>query len=472
MSDNETNEEVAVAEVDGADGEFEFAEDPTFDVDYKGDCAYEVKVAIPASNTLKQSEEMYEELQSDAEIPGFRRGKAPRKLLERKFGKAVRGEATEKLVSAAFRKLIKAEDLSPIDYPDIDGLDDVHDTPLDAALEFTLKFEVAPRVELGSYTGLKVERPVLKVEEKEVDEAIEKMRERFASYEEVDGAKAQDDDQVVIDFTGVIDGVAFDGGSAENYPYILGSGRFFSEFETALQGAETGKEVTCDVPFPEDYSSVDLAGKTATFTIKVNEIKRKTLPELDDDFATGGGFESMADLREKVSNDLQEGAASQGQQIAERRAVEAIVENSTFELPKSLVDSSAAEYYNQEIRRLLEMRVSPDEIDKRNEDLLKKAHEHATREIKAYVVVNEIGSKEGVQVLEEDFEKEAQAIVSRTGMDVDIAKRFLSQDDKRSDYETRIFRQKALAIVMDSAKVKDKVVTREELDQEDEEDNA
>lgn len=472
MSDNETNEEVAVAEVDGADGEFEFAEDPTFDVDYKGDCAYEVKVAIPASNTLKQSEEMYEELQSDAEIPGFRRGKAPRKLLERKFGKAVRGEATEKLVSAAFRKLIKAEDLSPIDYPDIDGLEDVHDTALDAALEFTLKFEVAPRVELGTYTGLKVERPVLEVEEKEVDEAIEKMRERFASYEEVEGAKAQDDDQVVIDFTGVIDGVAFDGGSAENYPYILGSGRFFSEFETALQGAETGKEVTCDVPFPEDYSSVDLAGKTATFTIKVNEIKRKTLPELDDDFATGGGFESMADLREKVSKDLQEGAASQGQQIAERRAVEAIVENSTFELPKSLVESSATEYYNQEIRRLLEMRVSPDEIDKRNEDLLKQAHEHATREIKAYVVVNEIGSKEGVQVLEEDFEKEAQAIVSRTGMDVDIAKRFLSQDDKRSDYETRIFRQKALAIVMDSAKVKDKVVTREELDQEDEEDNA
>jgi trigger factor len=113
MSENETTEDVAVAE----DGEFEFAEEPTFDVDYKGDCAYEVKVAIPAANTLKQSEEMYEELQTEAEIPGFRRGKAPRKLLERKFGKAVRGEATEKLVGAAFRKLIKNEDLKPIGLP-------------------------------------------------------------------------------------------------------------------------------------------------------------------------------------------------------------------------------------------------------------------------------------------------------------------------------------------------------------------
>ena len=167
MSENETTEDVAVA----AEGEFEFAEEPTFDVSYQGDCAYEVKVVLAASNTLKQSEEMYEELQGDAEIPGFRRGKVPRKLLERKFGKAVRGEATEKLVSATFRKLIKAEDLKPIDYPDIEGLEDFHDKPMDAALEYTLKFEVAPRVVLGKYKGLKIERPVLKIEDEQIAEA-------------------------------------------------------------------------------------------------------------------------------------------------------------------------------------------------------------------------------------------------------------------------------------------------------------
>lgn len=469
MSENETTEDVAVA---ANDGEFEFAEDPTFDVDYKGECAYEVKVAIPAANTLKQSEEMYAELQGEAEIPGFRRGKAPRKLLERKFGKAVRGEATEKLVSAAFRKLIKSEDLKPIDYPDIDGLEDVHDLPLDAALEFTLKFEVAPRVTLGNYKGIKVERPVLKIEDAQIDEAIESMRARFAAYETVEDAEAQDDDQVIIDFKGMLNGEAFAGGSAENYPYILGSGRFFSEFETALKGAKTGQEVTCDVPFPEDYSSVDLAGKTANFTIKVNEIKRKTLPEVNDDFAKGGGFESLADMKEKVAKDLQDGADQQGQQIAERRAVEAIVEASTFEIPKSLVESSAKEYYNQEVRRLLTLRTPAEEIDRREAELRKEAEDHATKEIKAYVVVNEIGIAENIEVVEEDFEKEAQAIMARTGMDWDIAKRFLSQEDKRSDYETRIYRQKAMAVVMDSAKVKDKKVTREELYKEDEEADA
>lgn len=464
MSDKDL-EETAVATADAKSGEFEFAEEPAFDIDYKGECAYEVKVSIPAANTLKQSEEMFEELQGDAELPGFRRGKAPRKLLERKFGKAVRGEAVEKLVGAAFQRLVKSEDLKPIDYPDIEGLEDVHEQPADAPLDFTLKFEVAPRVTLGEYRGIEVEQPVLDVADEEVDKAIDSIRERQASYETVEKGKAQADDQVIIDFTGTIDGEPFEGGSAENYPYILGSGRFFKEFEAALEGAESGAEVTCDVTFPEDYSSVDLAGKTAHFTIKVNEIKRKTLPELDDDFAGDAGFESVDDLKNSVREDLQRGASEQGLQVAERRAIETIVENSTFELPKSLVDSTADVYYKQELRRLITLRVPPAELEERDAKLREQAREDAIREIKGYVAVGEIGRAENITVEEADFEKEAENIMKRTGMDVDVARRFLSQDDKRSDYEDRIYRQKAMAVVMDNAKVTTKTVTREELEE-------
>ena len=457
-------EESAVATQEPDSKEYEFAEEPTFQVDYKGDCAYEVKVTIPAANTAKQSEEMFEELQGEAELPGFRRGKAPRKLLERKFGKAVRGEAAEKLVSAAFRKLVKTEDLKPINYPDVEGLEDLHDSAADAPLDFLLKFEVAPRVVLGTYEGLKVERPVLAVGDAEVTETLDRLRERNATYETLDKGKAQDDDQVIIDFVGAIDGKEFAGGSAENYPYILGSGRFFKEFEEALKGAKTGAEVTCDVPFPEDYSSVDLAGKTAQFTIKVNEIKRKTMPALDDEFAKSAGADSLEALKESVRKDLQEGADSQGRDIAEQRAIQAIVDSSTFEIPQSLVKSSAEAYYRQEVRRLLSLRVPADELDKRDEQIRKDAEEHALREIKAYVVVGEIGRAAGVEVLEEDFEKEAYAIVERTGMDMEIAQNFLNQEDKRSDYEERIYRKKAIAVVMDSAKVTDKKVTRDELE--------
>ena len=294
------------------------------------------------------------------------------------------------------------------------------------------------------------------------------MRERFASHETVEGAKAKKDDQVIMDFVGKIDGEAFAGGSAENYPYVLGSGRFFAEFEKALIGAKAGSEVTCDVPFPDDYSSVDVAGKTATFTIAVNEIKRKTLPELNDEFAVTGGFENLAEMKEKIAKDLQDGANGQGKRIAEQRAIDAIVKVSTFELPKSLVESSAKEYYNQELRRQMALRVPADELSSKDEEFRKEAEAHAIREIKGYVVVNEIGTAEGITVEEADFEKEAHAIVERTGMDVAIAQRFLEQEDKRNDYETQIYRQKALAVVMDSAKVTDKVVTREELAKEEE----
>lgn len=465
-------QEPAVATQEPDSNEFEFAEDPTFDLDYKGDCAYEVKVSIPAANTLKQAGEMFEELQEEAELPGFRRGKAPRKLVERKFGKAVRGEAVEKLVSAAFRKLVKTEDLRPIDFPDIEGLENVHEQPADAPLDFTLKFEVAPRVTLGDYKGISVERPVLKIDSKSVDEALETYRERQAAYETVEKGKAQDGDQVIISFAGRINGELFDGGSAENYPYVLGSGRFFKEFEEALQGAASGSEVTCDVPFPEDYSSVDLAGKTAQFTITINEIKRKTLPEVNEDLAKAAGFDSLAAMRERVESELQAGADAQSREIAERRAIQAIVEKSTFELPQSLVKSTAAEYYKQELRRLISLRVPPAELDKREPEIRQEAEAHAIREIKGYVVIGEIGRAENITVGEADFEAEANAIVERTGMDIEIAQRFLSQDEKRSDYEDRIYRKKALAAVMDNAKIKDKKVTREELEKFEEEADA
>lgn len=463
MSDKE-HEESAVATQEP--GEFEFVEDPTFDVAYKGDCAYEVKVVIPAANTLKQSQEMFKELQGDAELPGFRRGKAPRRLLERKYGKAVRGEATEKLVSAAFRKLVKGEDLKPIDYPDVEGLENLSELAADAPLDFTLKFEVAPRVKLGSFKGIAIERPVLAIGDAEVDEAVTSMRQRYASYETIADGTAQDEDQVIIDFTGTIDGEPFAGGSAENYPYILGSGRFFKEFEEAIRGAGSGSDVSCDVAFPDTYHGADVAGKTAQFAITINEIKRRTMPELDEKFAETAGFESVEAMREAVKKDLQAGADNQGRAIAEQRAIQAVVAASTFEIPKSLVDSSAAEYYKQELRRLISLRVPTTELDEKEAELRKNAEEHALREIKGYVVVGEIGRTEKIEVLDEDFEKEAEAIMSRTGMDMEIAKRFLDQEDKRSDYEERIYRKKAVAVIMAGAKVTDKKVTREEMEKD------
>ncbi len=453
---------------DGEEDEFTFEEDPTFEVDHKGECLYEVKVTIPVSNEQKQMGDLFEELQGEAEVPGFRKGRAPRKLIEKKFGKVVRGDATEKLVGAAFRKLVKDEDLRPISMPDIEGMEEMLERAAGEPISCNFKFEVAPRCELGPYRGIEVERPVLKVEEADVEDAIKEMRERFAMFETEEGAKAEEGDQLIIDFTGTIDGEEFPGGKAENYPYILGSKRFFMEFEAALAGAEGGQELTCVVPFPEDYSSPDLAGKKADFSIKVSEIKRRKLPELDDDFAKQAGEEGIDALRKRVEADLGKTASAQCTSMAESNALKTIVAASTFELPKSLVESSAEEYYNQEVQRLMSMHMPVSEIEKQEEEIRKRAEETALSGIKGFVVVNEIGSAEGIEVTEEDFEKEAMAIRDRTGMEMDVISRFLGQQEQRDEYENRIYREKSMAVVMDNAKLVDKEVQRQELEESDE----
>ena len=445
---------------------FEFVEEPVFEVEYKGECAYEVKASVAPANEKKQKGELLNKLQEEAELPGFRRGRAPRWLLENKFGKAVRGDATEKLVTAAFQKLIKDQKLKPLQSPDVEGLEEALDRPDDAPLTFTLKFEVAPRCELGKYRGLEVERPVRKVADADIEGVLMRMRERFALYATLADGAAQEGDQVIIDFKGTVDGVEFAGGSAENYPYILGSKRFFPEFEAALVGIKAGGETTCVVNFPGDYSSAQLAGKAADFTIKVSEIKRKEMPALDEEFAKMAGSESVQAMREKVAGDLAKRSEADSQQAAEYHALTKIIEDTSFEMPKSLIEEVSKEYYEQELKRLRELRVPGAEVEKMDEEIRARTREDALRYIKSFVVLNEIGEAEGVEVTDEDFEKEAEAIMTRTGMAMDVVNRYLQQEDQRDEYATRIYRQKAMAVVMEHAVITDKEVSEEELEKE------
>jgi trigger factor len=448
------------------DDEVKFVEDPVFTVDYKGDCAYEVKVSVPPANKQKQADEMYDELRHEAEVPGFRRGKVPRRIVEKRFAKAVRSEVDAKLVSAAFRKLVKDEDLKPIRFPDIEGLEEGKERKEDEALEFTLKFEVAPKVELGKYRGVKVERPVVTVADSDVDEALEEIRSRYATFESLEKGKAAEGDQVVIDFNGLIDGEQFPGGSAEKYPYILGTKRFFPEFEKKLLGSKAGDELTCKVTLPEDTPNEDLRGKKAVFTINVRELKRRNLPELNDDFAKQVGAESVEALRERIVNQLREGSTQTSERIARSRALEAVVEASKYEIPKILIEDVARSHYEEEIRRLIQMRVPVEQIESRMEDIRKQADESAIDEIKRTVTLSEIGSAEGIEVTDADFESEATNIALQTGVDSDTVSRYISEEaDRRSMYESRIFRAKAMNVIMEHAKVTDKEVPQDEIEE-------
>jgi trigger factor len=461
----EQEETTAAAAVETPEEETDdFVEDPTFEVDYKGDCAYEVQVTIPAANETEKSSEMLDELKKEAEVPGFRPGRAPRKLIEKKFGKIVKGEVEAKLVSAAFQKLIKDEDLHPLGMPDIDGLDEQKDRPADQPLKFTFKFEVSPKVELGKYKGVSVERPVMKIEDKQVDEAIDEMRSRYSVFETLEEGVAAEGDQVIIDFKGTVDGEEFAGGAANDYPYILGTQRFFPEFEKALLGSSADDELSVAVTLPDTIPNEELRGKKADFTIKVKEVKRRQMPELDDEFAKQAGFESVDDMKQKVADQMREGASAQSDRIAEQRALEAVVKKCKYEMPKSLIDDMTEDVYQQEVARLRQMGTSKADVEARDEELRKEARESAEMDVKRIVTLNKIGEEEKIEVTDEDFEQEIANIAQRVGVESDAVAGYMEEGDRRSRTESRLFRAKALAVVMDNAKIKEKEVEREELE--------
>ena len=463
-SPEETTEESSAAEEE----EFEFVEDPVFEIDYKGECAYEVKTTIPVANERKLSEDLLEKLRHEAEVPGFRRGRAPRKLIERKFSKAVRNDVEQQLVGAAFEKLVENEGLMPIATPEVEGLDKEKREARkeDEPIGFTMKFEVRPRCDLGTYRGLEVERPVFKVDEKDIETAIQRMQSRFAVFESLEEGEAADGDQVIIDFKGTVDGQEFAGGSAENYPYVLGTKRFFPEFEEVLSGASSGSTLSCDVVFGEDYSREELRGKKAAFEITVNEIKRRNIPELTDDFAAQAGYDSADDLREKVTARMRASASGEGNNIAQERLLQAVIEAATFEIPKSMVKRMADSAYEERVEELRRQRTPAAEIQQREKEMRAATESGAIDAIKEWVATQEVAEAEGIEVTDEDFEREAATMAEQVGASADAVAEYIGGEDQRSGYEMRFLRAKVLEFLMDHAEITDRELTPEEFQEE------
>ena len=471
--ETEVEEEAAVPALDGEE-EFQFVEDPAFEIDYKGDCAYEVGVSVPVANETKQSAELFDELKSHAEVPGFRKGRAPKQILERRFGKAIQSDVEGRLVSAAFRKLIADEELRPLRVPDVDGLEESDtDRGTDEPLKFTLKFEVMPRVELGKYEGVAVERPVVTVDESDVEDALEESRMRNAVFETLEEGVAEDGDQVVIDFSGTIDdGQEFQGGTASDYPYILGSQHFFPEFEEVLAGSKAGAELSCDVTLPDTTPNEELRGKKATFSITVKELKRRKPPELDDAFAKQAGYDDLDGLRGAVRDQLQQNSGGASQQVAEARALQAVIDDSKFEIPQTMLTEIAEDQYQNEVRRLMSQRVPLNQIEGREDELRESAKTGALREMQELTVLNAIGDAEKVEVTEADFEAEIAQVAESAGAPAESVTQYIQEEEsRRNSYEDRIFRAKSLAVIMDKAKVTDKEVPRDQIE-EPETDNA
>ena len=348
----------------------------------------------------------YQKDKNKIQIEGFRKGKAPRHMIEMRYGKGIFFEtAINECIPGYYNQaLTENADIEPVAYPEFD-IEDISDNGAVIAVYVVVK----PELKLGQYKELSIERTVYPVSKSAVDGEVENARQRAGRLVDVTDRAAENGDTVVIDYSGSIDGVKFQGGTAEKQNLELGSGMFIPGFEEQVVGMNIGDEKDISVKFPENYGSSDLAGKDAVFAIKLHEIKKKELPELDDEFAKDvSEFDTLAEYKADVKKKLTEANAKRSDAEAENALIEKIAENSEVEIPDAMIESAIDEQIQQFEYRLMYQGMKLDDylamIKLTREDLRKEYREGAERNVKARLVLETIIKTEKIEVKPEDID--------------------------------------------------------------------
>ena len=401
----------------------------------------------------KALEKAYQKNKGKISVPGFRKGKVPRKMIEKMYGPEVFYEdAANALIPEAYDKALEECTEDIVSSPKIEV------TQIEAGKNFIFTAEVAlkPEVTLGKYKGVKVDKIDTDVTDDEVMEAINKERENNARAIVVTDRGVKSGDETVIDFEGFVDGVAFEGGKGENYPLTIGSGAFIPGFEDALIGAKLNENVDVNVTFPEDYQASELAGKPAVFKCVVKEIKEKQLPELDDEFAAEvSDFDTLAEYKEDVKKNLQERKLSNAKAAKIDAAIEAVVAEASMDIPEAMIATTQRQMLDEYAQNMQAQGLSLEQYMKFTgvdvDTLMEQIKPQAEARIKGRLVLEAVAKAENITASEEDFEAELKTMAEAYGIEADKAKELLGEKGKKSVMED-ICIKKAQEFVAENAK--------------------
>lgn len=410
-------------------------------------------IEVSAEELEKALESAYQKNKNKISVPGFRKGKVPRKMVEKMYGAAIFYEdAANELIPAAYEKALEECEEDIVSSPKIDV------TQIEAGKPFIFTAEVAlkPEVVLGKYKGVKVEKQDVSVTEEEVDAQIATERENSARTVTIEGRAVKDGDITTIDFEGFVDGVAFEGGKGTDYPLTIGSGAFIPGFEEQLIGVEAGKEVEVKVTFPEDYHSADLAGKEAVFKCTVKEIKEKQLPELDDEFASEVSvFDTMAEYREDVKKTLTAKKEDEAKKAKEDAVIEAIVADSKMDVPEAMIETQQRQIVDDFAQRLQMQGLSIEQYFQFTgldaQKMLEQVKPQALSRIQSRLVLDAIVEAEKIEAGEEDFEAEVNKMAESYQMETDKIKEMLGENGKKQIMQDLAV-SKAVEFVVENAK--------------------
>jgi trigger factor len=424
----------------------------------------EFKIVVPAGEVQEKIEGKLTELGRRIRLPGFRPGKVPLPLLKQRYGQSVLGEVVEQTVSDSSQRVMSERGLRAAGQPQIELLSPAGE----GDLEYKLAVELIPEIKPMEFSTLEIERLVVEVPDKEVEEAIERMAKRFRKSDPVATPRpARSGDVVVIDFTGRIDGTEFPGGTATGHYLELGSNSFLPGFEEQLLGAGAGERRQVNVTFPADYPNAELAGKAAAFDVEVKEVRELAPVVIDDDLAKAMGTENLAALRESARKRIGDDYAALSRSRLKRQLLDALAAAHDFEVPAGLVETEFSAIWAQIEADRAKGRLDPEDADKSEDQLKQEYRDIAARRVKLGLLLSEVGRINNIQVANDEL---SRAIVNE-------ARRYPGQEKKVIEYYQKspqaliqlrapLYEEKVVDFIVELAKVTERKVTPEELAKE------
>lgn len=394
----------------------------------------------------------YKKNKNKISMPGFRKGKAPRAMIEKMYGKGIFYEdAANSIIPDAYADAAKESELEIVAQPEIDV------TQIESGKPFIFTATVAlkPEVTLGEYKGIEVEKKEVEVTDEEVEAEINKVRESNARMLDIDDRATQDGDTVLIDFDGYVDGKQFEGGKADDYSLVLGSHSFIDNFEEQLVGKNIGDDVEVNVTFPENYQAEELQGKPAVFKVKIKEIKVKELPELDDDFAQDvSNFDTIAEYKEDLKKKLTENKEEALKREREEAVIGKIIENAQMDIPEQMVDAQTRQMTQEFAQRLSSQGLSIDQYMQFTgltpQKMIEELKPQALKRIQSRLVLEAVVATENIETTEEELDKEIENMASMYQMEVDKLKEVIGEEEKKQ-IGLDLAVQKAVEIVTEAA---------------------
>ena len=412
-----------------------------------------LEIGIDSETFNKAVTAVYNKKKKDIQVPGFRKGKAPRHLIEQMYGSGIFFEdALNDLIPTAFEEALKESGLVIVASPDYE----LKSVDTENGVVFEAKVTTKPEVEIKDYKGIEVERKVEAVTDEQVDEEIKRVQERNGRTEDVEGRPAQNGDTVNIDYEGFKDGVPFDGGKGEGYDLVLGSGSFIPGFEEKVEGHNIGEEFDIDVTFPEDYHAEELKGAPVVFKIKINGIKETILPELDDEFAKDvSEFDTFDEYKADVKAKLEKKASDAADTEVDGQIITKLIEKLEADIPEAMFVQETENFVRDYDNRLRQqglnlsdyLRFTNTSLD----DMRERLRPQAEQQVKTRLALEKIAEIENIEVTAEELEEEYNSLATAYGLEVDQIKTYISDEDLTADKKV----QKAVELVKAAAVIKE-----------------